>query len=85
MKVSSYIETYLKEKHINLELRNISDAYNKAFGSSSSDGLLAMSKLFSLRLTKNELDENTVQGFRHMFYTLLSPIIDELDNIKIVH
>ena len=85
MDASRYFDTYLSKKFGSQDLRNVSDAYNKAFGSSPSDGVMEMAKLLSLRLGKDELSQGTIEAFRELFYTFLSSTIHDLEKVKIVN
>jgi hypothetical protein len=85
MNVSMCIDSYLTKKFGTKDLRNVADAYNKAFGNSAQDGVLEMVKLFSLRIANSELSQDAVDGFRELFYLFLSSILKDLEKVKLVN
>lgn len=83
MEVSTYIKSFLATFGTP-ELEDAKDWYNKAFGSSPSDGVLQMAQLFSTRVAKGTLSKQSVAEVREMFYLALESIFGDFKQVKIV-
>jgi hypothetical protein len=65
-------------------ISSLAGEYNKAFGSSYSDGVTPMVQIFSEKLTQSRMGEPTKQQIYHEFYAILSTLFEEFKSIKLV-
>ena len=83
MEVESCIRYFLA-KTGNSKLEEVKRAYNQAFGSSSSDGVLQMVRLFSNRVAEGALSQKTVAEINDIFYSGLISIYGDFEQVKLV-
>jgi hypothetical protein len=62
----------------------VKDAYNRAFGSSASDGVLAMTRLFNDRLANGKLSEQSTGSIYDLLYKSLSSHFADFKSLKLV-
>ncbi|HEU0220369.1 MAG TPA: hypothetical protein VFQ98_06155 [Gallionella sp.] len=83
MEVSACVSSFLA-KGGNQKLEDAEHTYNQAFGSSPTDGVLAMARLFSTRVAKGALSQETVADIRETFYSALASVFADFKQVKIV-
>lgn len=83
MEIASCIGSFLAASG-SPELKDVEHQYNKAFGSSTADGVLQMARLFSTRVANNALSQQTVAEISQLFYSELSSIFADFKKYKIV-
>jgi glutamate-1-semialdehyde aminotransferase len=74
---------YLNEHDLN-SIEDLQDEYNKAFGSSYTDGIASMISLFNELLTSSKMQESTIERFYAEFYTMIKIFFDNQKSIKLV-
>lgn len=77
------IEQYVQNLFGNTELLTIYEEYNKAFGSSGTDGVREMAKLCCRRMNV-DLNSDATERLNDLFYSYLSSSFKEIDKIKLV-
>lgn len=85
MAKSKCIDAFLTKEFGSVKLRETARTYNIAFGRSSSDGVMEMAKLMSLKLTDNQLSQDTVDAINGMFYTFISSVMKTLVGTKLTY
>jgi len=80
--ISSSLNSYLTKTN-NLKLSEVSDLYNQAFGSSSTNGIFQMVALFSRRLIGDVSNHPAMNELNGYFYMVLRSIFDDLDRVKL--
>jgi len=78
-----FVMMYLKERNLS-EIDEISKGYNRAFGSSSNDGVREMVMHFAHRLTAGKMQRETIEQLYAEFYGILRIFFDDFKSFKLV-
>lgn len=81
--VYSCVEAFLKNNQ-GTALSGVKDEYNKAFGSSPADGVLAMARLFNSRVSGGRLSGKTEREIYDSMYQKLSAYFTDFKKLKLV-
>jgi hypothetical protein len=74
---------YLNEHNLKA-IEALQNKYNKAFGSSYTDGIIPMVSLFNELLTSSKMQESTIERFYTEFYAMIKIFFDDQKSIKLV-
>jgi len=80
---NAFVMMYLKERNLS-EIHEISRGYNRAFGSSYTDGVRQMVLHFADRLTAGKMQADTIEQFYAEFYGILRIFFDDFKRFKLV-
>ena len=78
-----FIMNYLNEHDLK-DIEDLQNEYNKAFGSSYTDGIASMISLFNKLLTNSKMQKSTIERFYDEFYTMIKFFFDDQKSIKLV-
>ena len=83
MEASEFIDDYLaRSEHEGLKPLVLE--YNSAFGSSPTDGVLAMAQLFGDKVGEGRLAEATIRQLWEDFYAALRSVFDDFKKVRLV-
>lgn len=78
-----FVMLYMK-RHGHSAIDEISKGYNRAFASSSTDGIREMVLHFADRLTATRIQQETIERLYVEFYAILKAFFDDFKSVKLV-